>query len=153
MTITPGGMPKRKCCNTHPYANHQTNCDERDAPSGPHELFNAGWNAAKSHSADDSFPWRDQAFEEFLERWTDSEPEGKVPKRVGHPDNPPVSPTIVLNAYVNLVESLDQFNAMVPPDSRVMVPFAIQEALVHYIGEQEAIASIQKTMNRGGSHE
>lgn len=69
-------------------------------------------------------------------------PEDPVPRIVGHPDNEPVSAASVRSAYANLIDGINRANSILPEKDRFCVPFAVQEALVRYIEEQEAITSI-----------
>lgn len=65
--------------------------------------------------------------------------EPRSPKRVGN-DSP--SAESVAGCYASLMDTLDEYNEMVPEEDRVMIPFALQDVLADYIAEREAIQSI-----------
>lgn len=66
----------------------------------------------------------------------------REPLRTSHPSTPPVSADHVREGYGNLVDSINLVNRYLHPNQRFMVPFGVQEALVTYIEEREAIQSI-----------
>lgn len=72
------------------------------------------------------------------------EDESLTPRIVGHPSSAPVSAESVRNGYANLIRGINKANKVLPEDDRFHVPFGVQEALVRYIEEREAIDSILK---------
>lgn len=56
--------------------------------------------------------------------------------------NEPPNAYSVKGCYESLIDTLDEYNEMVPEGDRVRIPFALQDVIAGYIEEQEAIASI-----------
>ncbi len=73
-----------------------------------------------------------------------SEPslEELVPRRVKHKDAAPASSDVVLDGYANLIRSIHEANEYLPESLRFHVPYGVQEALVAYIEERQAIESL-----------
>lgn len=75
--------------------------------------------------------------------------EPRVPERWSGDDLPTAAS--VANCYAALIDTIDEYNEMVPEEDRVMVPFTLQNVLADYIAEREAIESIWRQQQEDNS--